>query len=387
MANHNQVDWEIVGIFDEDNAENNSKALEFIIKNCNYKNNLSLKDIEGYFLDPNKYSRNTSNHNGFQTTVVLTRSWICKLYILSGITGKDLSVCMNCLDNLLLNNNRFFQLNHAFCYFKNLPDLISFPLSQCKFERYLAHLKNKISQKGEIIEKVNTLIKKCLIHLFSDFGGKPNIILIAGTSGSGKSTISSNLASFLRVKCVISTDTIRHVLRSTEKYRHNKALNCSTYEVHKYTTTQPTQKDKDESSESSVVLGYLIQSSIIEDYIYEIIENFVNKEKSIIVEGVHITPSLFERIQSLANLKHANLSTFLIYIQDSNEHIQRFEQRSKGILNSKYHSNIENIREIQSYLIKTIGKLPSVTSIDNTSNNIDNIVQEKMLEQITLKFL
>ncbi|CUV07015.1 unnamed protein product [Cryptosporidium hominis] len=385
MAKYHQVDWEIVGIFEEDSTESHSNEFKFF-DNHNPKNNLTLKDIESCFLDPNKYCKNSYNNNILKNNVILTRSWVCKLYILSGITGKDLSICMDYLENLILNNNNFSQLNRIFCYFKNLPYLISFPLSQCKFEKYLACSKNKV-QKNEIIEKVNNLIEKCLIHLFSDFSGKPNIILIAGTSGSGKSTISSYLASFLRVKCVISTDTIRHVLRSTEKYKHNKALNCSTYEVHKYTTTQQTQKYKDQYSESSIVLGYLIQSSIIEDYIYEIIKNFVNKEKSIILEGVHITPSLFERIQSLANLENANLSTFLIYIQDIGEHIQRFQQRSKGILNSKYHNNIDNIREIQSYLVKTIGKLPSVTSIDNTSSNIDNIVQEKILEQVTFKFL
>lgn len=385
MAKYHQVDWEIVGIFEEDSTENHSNEFKFF-DHHNPKSNLTLKDIESCFLDPNKYCKNSYNNNILKNNVILTRSWVCKLYILSGITGKDLSICMDYLENLILNNNNFSQLNRIFCYFKNLPYLISFPLSQCKFEKYLACSKNKV-QKNEIIEKVNHLIKKCLIHLFSDFSVKPNIILIAGTSGSGKSTISSYLASFLRVKCVISTDTIRHVLRSTEKYKHNKALNCSTYEVHKYTTTQQTQKYKDQYSESSIVLGYLIQSSIIEDYIYEIIKNFVNKEKSIILEGVHITPSLFERIQSLANLENANLSTFLIYIQDVEEHIQRFQQRSKGILNSKYHNNIDNIREIQSYLVKTIGKLSSVTSIDNTSNNIDNIVQEKILEQVTFKFL
>ncbi|OII73912.1 uncharacterized protein cubi_02714 [Cryptosporidium ubiquitum] len=386
MANY-QVDWEIVGIFEDNSVENNFNLFE-LFNNNNYKNNTSLKNIEDYFLDPNRYCNNTDNSsNDKKTTIILSRSWICKLYILSGITGNDLSVCMDFLENLIFNNTGLSHLNRVFCYLKYLPDLLSFPLFHCKFQSHLTYKKNGITQKDEIIEKVINLIKKCLIHLFSDHGGKPNIILIAGTSGSGKSTISSYLASFLRVKCVISTDTIRHVLRSTEKYKYNKALNCSTYEVHKYTNIQPKQNGNNQSSESSIVLGYLLQSSIIEDYIYEIIANSVNKEKSIILEGVHITFSLFKRIQSFAKLKHANLSTFLIYIQDSNEHIQRFQQRSKGILNFKYHNNISNIREIQSYLINSIGKLPSVISIDNTSNDIDYIVQEKILKQVTMKFL
>lgn len=381
MASRQVVDWEIVGILEESSVENDSE----------FFNNSSfiLESLETYFLDPEKCgcSTNYNENSSGQSIHILTRSWVCKLYILSGIIGNDLSTCMDRLENLILRSPRLSQSNRVLCYFRLLPEILSFPLLECEFKDCLAGHRDQGTRKEEAILKTKALIKRCLTHLLSNNGGKPNIILITGTSGSGKSTISSYLASFLKVKCVVSTDTIRHVLRSTEKYSQNKALNCSTYEVHKYVNVKSTQKDDHTCPESSTVLGYMLQSSIIETYIYEIIANLVNQEKSVIVEGVHITPSLFERVQSFANDNNANLSAFLIHIRDSSEHLQRFQQRSNGTLSSKYHENIANIREIQDYLNKTIGKLSSVTSIDNTSNNIDQIVQEKILKHITNKFI
>lgn len=374
------VDWEIVGIVERPSVENDSKL---------FNDDAFIPDsLEAYLLDPENcdHSTNHNENNSGQSTHIITRSWVCKLYILSGITGSDLSACMDFLESLILRSPRLSQPNRVFCHLKHLPEILSFPLLGRDLRGSVASRGDQVTQKEESLRETRALIRRCLAHLLSDSGGKPNIILIAGTSGSGKSTVSSYLASFLRVKCVVSTDTIRHVLRSTEKYSQNKALNCSTYEVHKYANVKSAHKDDHTSPESSTVLGYLLQSSIIEKYIYEIITNLVNQEKSVIVEGVHITPSLFERVQSFANSNNANLSTFLIHIQDSSEHLQRFKQRSNGVLSSKYHNNIAEIREIQDYLNNTIGRLPSVTSIDNTSNNIDHIVQEKILKHIVSKF-
>ncbi|KAJ1608497.1 phosphoglycerate kinase-like protein [Cryptosporidium canis] len=364
------AEWEIVGLLGECCSEGCPQP--------DFDSNTSIKGLEAYLLDPERLWNDTEDETR-QATHTLTRSWVCKLYILAGVTGHDLSVCMGYLEDAVLSSPKLSHSNRVFCHLKHLPELLSLPLLRCN--------PDEAARREETAHQTRDLISSCLAHLLSDRGGKPNIILIAGTSGSGKSTISSYLASFLRVKCVVSTDTIRHVLRTTERFSDNKALNCSTYEVHKYIDVDSAREDEYEASpKSPIVLGYLLQSSIIEDYIYEIITSLARMEKSIIVEGVHITPSLFERVQSFAYSNNANLSAFLIYIQDPDEHILRFQQRSKGVLSSKYHSNILNIREIQSYLKNTIGELPPVTSIDNTSNDIDNIVQEKILKEITNKF-
>jgi 2-phosphoglycerate kinase len=57
------------------------------------------------------------------------------------------------------------------------------------------------------------------------------MILLAGTSGTGKSTLASLLGSRLGISTVLSTDTIRHIMRNFVSKENNKILFSSTYET------------------------------------------------------------------------------------------------------------------------------------------------------------
>ena len=57
------------------------------------------------------------------------------------------------------------------------------------------------------------------------------LILLAGTSGTGKSTLASLLGSRLGISTVLSTDTIRHVMRNFLTKDENGILFASTYET------------------------------------------------------------------------------------------------------------------------------------------------------------
>lgn len=57
------------------------------------------------------------------------------------------------------------------------------------------------------------------------------IVMLAGTSGTGKSTLASLLGSKLGISTVLSTDTIRHILRNFISKEENPILFASTYET------------------------------------------------------------------------------------------------------------------------------------------------------------
>ena len=56
------------------------------------------------------------------------------------------------------------------------------------------------------------------------------IILLSGAPGTGKSTIASLLASRMSVSHIISTDSIRHAMRTIYTKEESPILHCSTYE-------------------------------------------------------------------------------------------------------------------------------------------------------------
>lgn len=57
------------------------------------------------------------------------------------------------------------------------------------------------------------------------------IVLLAGTSGTGKSTLASLLGSRLGISTVLSTDSIRHIMRNFLLEKEHPILFCSTYEA------------------------------------------------------------------------------------------------------------------------------------------------------------
>ena len=56
-------------------------------------------------------------------------------------------------------------------------------------------------------------------------------VLLAGTSGCGKSTLAGLLAARLGITTLLSTDSVRHMMRSFVPQADNPVLWASTYQV------------------------------------------------------------------------------------------------------------------------------------------------------------
>ena len=87
------------------------------------------------------------------------------------------------------------------------------------------------------------------------------IVLLGGTSGSGKSTVASLLASRLGISTVLSTDSIRHIMRNFMSVEECPILFASTYEAGKKLRLK---EDEDLSEKKKVLAGYQEQSVIVQ---------------------------------------------------------------------------------------------------------------------------
>jgi hypothetical protein len=120
------------------------------------------------------------------------------------------------------------------------------------------------------------------------------IILLGGTSGTGKSTLAALLSSKLGISTVLSTDFVRHLLRKVMSRESHPVLWGSTYNAAE--CMSPAALDPHDMTEEArtarVISGYLEQSSLIHEQLFSVIMSYVSAKRSLIVEGVHLTPAL-----------------------------------------------------------------------------------------------
>ncbi|XP_068659659.1 P-loop NTPase domain-containing protein LPA1 homolog 2-like [Aristolochia californica] len=248
-------------------------------------------------------------------------------------------------------------------------------------------------------------------------------ILLCGTSGCGKSTLSTLLASRLGITTVVSTDSIRHMMRSFVDEKDNRLLWASTYHAGEFLDPSAIAKSKarrkDKKLSTSTVSanhvlsnsthldqsitnesftedhnfnkkdhftnlsveqvgtkvlaieGYKAQSEMVIDSLDRLITDWESRKESVVVEGVHLSLNFVMGLMK----KHPSIIPFLIYIADEEKHLERFAIRAKYMTldpsKNKYVKYIRNIRTIQDYLSKRAEK-HFVPKVNNT--NVDRSV-------------
>ncbi|KAB2081122.1 hypothetical protein ES319_A05G110500v1 [Gossypium barbadense] len=238
-------------------------------------------------------------------------------------------------------------------------------------------------------------------------------VLLCGTSGCGKSTLSALLGSRLGITTVISTDSIRHMMRSFVNEKENPLLWASTYhagecldpvavteakakkrakklagisqslsksELADRTSAGKSDARPVESSSTGTELigprqmaveGFKAQSEMVIDSLDRLITAWEERKESVVVEGVHLSLNFVMGLMK----KHPSIIPFMIYITNEDKHLERFAVRAKYMTldpaKNKYVKYIRNIRTIQDYLCKRADK-HFVPKINNT--NVDKSV-------------
>jgi len=121
--------------------------------------------------------------------------------------------------------------------------------------------------------------------------GRPLIVLVGGTNGSGKSSISSELAHRLDIVRTQSTDMLREVMRLLAPLKLVPTLHTSSFDAY---LQMPTVSEVYKSDE--MIAGYLTQSRQVAVGVEGVLNRTCNERVSLIIEGVHLHPQLMDRI-------------------------------------------------------------------------------------------
>lgn len=174
---------------------------------------------------------------------------------------------------------------------------------------------------------------------------RPIIILLGGTTGVGKSTIAVEVAHRLAITRVVSTDSIREVMRTILSKDLMPTLYESTYLAYRgLRFPYPALVDP-------LIVGFREQVSVVAVGVQAVIDRSVREASHLVVEGIHVVPGY---IKIDVPAEKAVVVPVIIVAEDVIQHKSHFYIRdieTSGMRSvKKYQKYFENIRRIGEYI-------------------------------------
>lgn len=207
---------------------------------------------------------------------------------------------------------------------------------------------------------------------------RPLVILVGGTTGVGKSTVATALATRLGITRITSTDAIREVMRSVFSEELMPLLYESSFTAwRRLSAPLPAGADP-------VIVGFREQTQAVLVGIQAIIQRAAKEGVSIIIEGVHLVPSEVQRIKA----RRAFIVPFVLHVADPELHRSHFyvrELETEGYRPfMRYRENFEAIRAIGEHLVDDARRLgmPVMMShaLDSTIKQVVEHIMSTVLE-------
>jgi 2-phosphoglycerate kinase len=196
----------------------------------------------------------------------------------------------------------------------------------------------------------------------------PLILLVGGATGTGKSTVATDVAYRLGITRVTSTDFVRQTMRAFFSTEFMPAIHHSSFEA-----GRATAGDEDDGNEA-VLDGFLEQTREVLVGVRAAIDRALEEGWSMVLEGVHLVPGMLPK-----EIEGALVVECVLSIDDAEAHASHFWIRdtdSEGVRPyEKYLDAFDDIRLIQTYILGRARK-HGVPVIEN--GNIEAAIGEVM---------
>jgi 2-phosphoglycerate kinase len=177
--------------------------------------------------------------------------------------------------------------------------------------------------------------------------GQPLIIMIGGTAGVGKSTLSAEIATRFNITRYQSTDMLREVMRTMVAVQLMPELHESSFNAWK---ALPTHQEYSPSSKR-VIDGYHRQADLVEVAAEAVLQRALRENVSLLLEGVHVRPSLIDKIPHDSN---AIVIQIILGVTNKKQLQRQFQGRSKSSQDrraDRYLESFDAIWELQKALL------------------------------------
>lgn len=178
---------------------------------------------------------------------------------------------------------------------------------------------------------------------------RPVIILIGGATGVGKSTMAAQLADRLGLVRIISTDSIREVMRAFFSESLMPSIHYSSYDADR-AVRMPLESGLDFH-----LVGFMEQVEMVNVGVQAVIDRAVKERTSLVVEGVHVVPGMLTAGRNKGQGQDALVLPVVVAVRDPELHRSHFlvrEQETAGRrLVARNLEGFDEIRRIQDFIL------------------------------------
>ncbi len=198
---------------------------------------------------------------------------------------------------------------------------------------------------------------------------RPMIVLIGGPTGAGKTSLGIEIAHRLGIRRVISTDSIRQIMRLMFSPELMPSIHFSSYDAWKHLST-PLSLNAD-----PVIEGFREQVIRVSVGTRAMIDRAIEENVSMGLDGVHVVPGFID-LEPYRD--KAYLFTMMVSTLDEARFKHRFIARQDTTVSRpvhKYLANMDSILKIQNYVL-TMAEQHNAPIIDNLT--FDETVAEAL---------
>jgi 2-phosphoglycerate kinase len=189
---------------------------------------------------------------------------------------------------------------------------------------------------------------------------EPVIVLIGGATGTGKSTVATELAYRLGITRVTSTDFIRQTMRAFFSRKFMPSIHYSSFDAAAALRAPKEAVDP-------TIAGFMEQSRNVLVGVRASLDRALEEGWSMVLEGIHLVPGLVELPRAASK---AVVAQCVLEIVDSIEHESHFFVRDATSSRPvrKYVDRYDEIRRIQDEITRR-AKRDGVPIIEGTDIN------------------
>lgn len=193
----------------------------------------------------------------------------------------------------------------------------------------------------------------------------PLFVLIGGGTGTGKSTIATQLAHRLGITRVIGTDSIRQVLRAFFSHDFMPAVHYSSFDA------MDAVRIREPGDPTTV--GFIRQTEHVAVGVNAIAGRSIEERNPMVIEGVHLLPGVLRpEVAEAAVVTHIVLSVPDEELHESHFHVRGFATERPQ---ERYLEGFARIRKLQRYLVERAHEA-GVPVIEN--RGFDAVLKEVM---------